>query len=131
LAPGELARLADHVRALESLLGRLKTESESAPAVRIKIPAGPRTNRRVDRTASSAVAGPTLITVPDLSSSPGEAALASAALGRRFGAIWALADSGASAEAIARGTGQPIGQVELILGLRRQLEAATSGGQSA
>ena len=42
-------------------------------------------------------------------------------------AIWALADAGAPAEAIARETGQPIGQVELILGLRRQLGRARRG----
>ncbi|HEX8204327.1 MAG TPA: hypothetical protein VF590_27865, partial [Isosphaeraceae bacterium] len=69
-------------------------------------------------------AGPTLIAVPDLAGPPGEAEAASAELARRFGAIWDLADAGAPAEAIARGTGQPIGQVELILGLRRQLATA-------
>ena len=44
---------------------------------------------------------------------------ANSALARRFGPIWELADKGRSPGAIARETGQPIGQVELILGLRR------------
>jgi hypothetical protein len=44
-------------------------------------------------------------------------------LGRRFAAVWEMADSGATPEAIARETGHPIGQVELILGLRRRIPA--------
>ena len=43
-------------------------------------------------------------------------------LTQRYAAIWALADKGATAEVIARATGQPIGQIELILGLRRQID---------
>ncbi len=43
-------------------------------------------------------------------------------LSQRYAAIWDLADSGASPDVIARATGQPIGQIELILGLRRQYE---------
>jgi hypothetical protein len=72
------------------------------------------------------VGGPTLIAIPSLSAISSEAsAVAAAELGRRFGAIWALADAGQAPEAIARATGQPIGQVELILGLRRQLLSST------
>ena len=40
-------------------------------------------------------------------------------LQQRYAAIWDLADSGASPDVIARATGLPIGQIELILGLRR------------
>src|SRR5262249_13248609 len=59
---------------------------------------------------------PTLISVPSLeSSSPEEAMLAGDALGRRHAAIWMMADSGLSAEAIATATGQPIGEIQLIL----------------
>jgi hypothetical protein len=39
----------------------------------------------------------------------------------RYSAIWALADSGAVPETIARATGQPIGQIELILSLKRHV----------
>jgi hypothetical protein len=42
-------------------------------------------------------------------------------LARRFARIWGMADRGASADRIAAATGQPIGQVELVLNLRRRL----------
>ncbi|WP_169978782.1 hypothetical protein [Tautonia rosea] len=82
----------------------------------------PRPNERI--------AGPTLIRVPDLTGpgkvvgSQAEAArksLASNDLAQRFARIWAMADQGASADRIAEATGQPIGQVELVLNLRRRL----------
>jgi hypothetical protein len=70
--------------------------------------------------------------IPSLAASVPEAsAEAASELGRRFGAIWALADAGDPAEAIARKTGQPIGQVELILGLRRQLASTHNPGGRA
>jgi len=131
---GRLAgELADRMRAVEAVAARLEASAasqdgarpESGITGRLSAPVGPRnTVRRVDAGEPSAIAGPTLIAVPDLASPPGEAAQAASELARRFGAIWSLADSGASAESIARDTGQPIGHVELILGLRRQLEAA-------
>ncbi len=74
---------------------------------------------RADRREPSAMTGPRLIAVPDLSAPVPEAHEMPADLSRRFGAIWAMSDAGTSPEAIARQTGQPIGQVELILGLRR------------
>jgi hypothetical protein len=132
----EAARLADALatqqRALDAIRARLEAgaaaeEARPAPAGSSWLSDGPGPSRRVDRKGPGAAAGPTLIAVPDLAGPPAEAAAASAELARRFGAIWDLADSGASAEAIARGTGQPIGQVELILGLRRQLVAAAEG----
>ena len=43
-------------------------------------------------------------------------------LTQRYAAIWDLADTGASPDVIARATGQPIGQIELILGLSRQID---------
>jgi hypothetical protein len=133
----EIARgienLAERQRAVESLLTRLE-EREAARAAAAVAPAtgrgtasgsgpSPGAPRRVDRGESNAARGPTLIAVPHLPA-PASEGSAAADLDRRFGAIWALADSGASADEIARGTGQPIGQVELILGLRRQLNAS-------
>ncbi len=111
-----IENLAERQRAVESLLTRLEEReaSRAAPA------AAP---RRVDRAETKASRGPTLISVPHLAA-PAHEGSAAADLDRRFGAIWALADSGASAEEIARGTGQPIGQVELILGLRMQRNAS-------
>jgi hypothetical protein len=134
----EAARLADALasqqRALDAIRARLEagppaSEARPAPAGSSWLSSGTGPSRRADRKGpgASAATGPTLIAVPDLAGPPAEAEAASAELARRFGAIWDLADAGASAEAIARGTGQPIGQVELILGLRRQLVAAAEG----
>ncbi len=124
--------LAQRQRELESVLARIEPGRGGPEAE----PSGPKPSsfsraskpkRRFDPAAPSAVTGPTLIAVPNLSSpQAGASAAAAAELARRFGAIWALADSGAPAEAIAQATGQPIGQVELILGLRRQLAAHAS-----
>ncbi len=63
-----------------------------------------------------------LIAVPSLDASPGDRELTVSALKERHAAIWALADNGAAADVIARATGQPIGQIELILGLRRSID---------
>ena len=117
--------LAERQRAVESLLTRLEAREAArtvAPASSRGSGPSPIAPRRADRGETNAARGPTLIAVPHLAA-PASEGSAAADLDRRFGAIWALADSGASAEEIARGTGQPIGQVELILGLRRQVNA--------
>jgi len=70
---------------------------------------------------------PTLISVPCLESrSVEDAAHAGDELGRRHAAIWQMADSGRSAEEISTTTGQPIGEIELILGLRRQIQSVSA-----
>ncbi len=132
----EIARgienLAERQRAVESLLTRLEAR-EAARAAQGQAQAtsqgptpssgsSPHAPRRADRAETNAARGPTLIAVPHLPA-PAYEGSAAADLDRRVGAIWALADSGASADEIARNTGQPIGQVELILGLRRQVNA--------
>ena len=76
----------------------------------------------------STVRGPSLIAVPDLSVQPTPPVEIPAELARRFGAIWDLSDKGATPEAIARETEQPIGQIELILGLRKP---KSGGGRGA
>jgi hypothetical protein len=65
---------------------------------------------------------PTLIAVPDLAveSQPSEDQL-EGELAQRNAEVWSLAASEVSPEEIARRTGQPIGQVELIVGLYRRL----------
>jgi hypothetical protein len=131
-----LARdLAERQRVLEELVERLERmgkRGRDAASVSPALPGGPlgrAPTLRVDPAQPSAITGPTLIAVPDLAAPvpPSPPAEAGAELASRFGAIWELADRGASAEAIARSTGHPIGQVELILGLRRQLAASTEG----
>jgi hypothetical protein len=65
-----------------------------------------------------------LITVPNLASTTQDRQAMHGALSQRYAAIWTLADGGASSDVIARATGQPIGQIDLILGLRRQIDGA-------
>ena len=68
-----------------------------------------------------------LISVPNLAISSDAQLPPESDLNRRFASVWDLAEAGASSEAIARKTGHPVGQVELILGLKRQSET-TNGG---
>jgi hypothetical protein len=69
--------------------------------------------------------GPTLIAIPDLAE-PSQAAdpQVESDLSARHAEVWALAATGASPEEIARQTGQPVGQVELIVGLYRQVRSS-------
>jgi hypothetical protein len=80
---------------------------------------------RADAASADSGSAPTLIAVPSLAApaprSQREATING--ISHRYAAIWSLADSGASADVIARATGQPIGQIELIMGLRRQIDA--------
>lgn len=111
-------------RRLEALAERVaRMEARGAATVPgPESPLVPRSPRRGHLPRPEPAAGPTLIAVPNLAAPAGEpTASASSDLNQRFGAIWGMADTGASAESIARDTGQPIGQVELILGLRRQV----------
>jgi hypothetical protein len=65
-----------------------------------------------------------LISVPNLASSSDDREPSSSSLNHRYSAIWSLADQGASPEVIAKATGQPIGQIELILSLRRHIDGS-------
>ncbi len=73
---------------------------------------------------------PVLIRVPDVSVRSGEdapqteaarRATAAADLARRFTRVWELAETGTPITAIAHETGQPTGEIELLLNLRRRL----------
>ena len=97
-----------------------------SPGALTSVPAGPIARRRAGRNGEPAVDGihePRLITVPKLSAAQDRQAMHNG-LSQRYAAIWELAESGASPDAIARATGQPIGQIELILGLRRQMDVS-------
>ncbi len=77
---------------------------------------------REDRNAR---AEPTLIAIPDLGAGEaGSAGIAGSEFGERHGAAWTLAAAGVPPEDIARQTGQPIGQIELIVGLYRRLHTS-------
>lgn len=135
----EAARLVEELaglqRQLESSIARMEAlqaswDTRKQTAELKLVDERSRPIRRVDNGDGGAVAGPTLIAIPNMSApQSARPAKASAELGQRFGAIWELADAGIAAEGIARKTGQPIGQVELILNLRRQMTGA--GGLSS
>ena len=122
----EVARRLDDLtgrhRALEARLARIEASTTEAA-----IAIASRGGRRVDRGTPANPGGPILIAVPNLAAPPTPALEAAAELESRFGDVWAMADAGMPAEAIARETGHPIGQVELILGLRRQRPVAEAG----
>jgi hypothetical protein len=65
---------------------------------------------------------PALISVPNLAAAVHDRDALAGGLTQRYAAIWSLADNGSSPDVIARATGQPRGQIELILGLRRQVD---------
>jgi hypothetical protein len=120
-----LRTIESRERPFSGAMGGLPTSVRGQTAMADKPPVAPRKTippaPRFDRAEGPAVAGPTLIAVPSLASEGSDEAThdAAEALGRRYGPIWALADEGVAPEAIARATGQPIGQVDLILALRR------------
>jgi hypothetical protein len=113
-------KLADQVRALEDRFVQLESIKPNEPRThrssRDHSP-GRRGSIRADRMHE-----PALIAVPNLEGEPHDRNVTSSALKERYAAIWALADTGATPDVIARATGQPIGQIELIFGLRRQID---------
>jgi hypothetical protein len=128
----DLARRQD---SLEELLTSLAEKGVEQPPSAVQFddgrgrlsPKPPTRSLRPDPAASSTFKGPTLIAVPSLAvASSSATATMLAELSQRFGEIWRQADAGASVEAIAEQTGYPIGEVELILGLRRQLASEHS-----
>jgi hypothetical protein len=68
---------------------------------------------------------PILIAIPDLAArDPEPDDRSECELSQRHGEAWTLAAAGASPAEIARQTGQPIGEVEVIVGLHRQLHGS-------
>lgn len=91
----------------------------------VRIRVDERRSPRGDFTRGSEIS--TLIEIPDVNSK-GDVSAPSDALiefENRFGLIWEMADEGRGDDEIARATGYPIGQIELILGLRRRSAAAS------
>lgn len=79
-------------------------------------------NGREDQAARNE---PILIAIPDLGAVEEESdERAGSELGERHGEAWTLAAAGVPPEEIARQTGQPIGQIELIVGLYRRLHSS-------
>jgi hypothetical protein len=128
-AGSELVRRLDELTGKhQALEARLAKVEASTAAAAISGPLGPRRRpaRRADFGRAATSAGPTLISVPDLATPPsiGSTSEVAAELDRRYGPVWLMADEGLTVDDIARETGYPVGQVELILGLRRRLVAA-------
>jgi hypothetical protein len=134
---GSIRELGDQLVSLRARLDRCEAsihtlrDGPAAPELTstpengvFRRPAPPGKSRPVVRLgpALDDVREPTLITVPKLAAAQDRQAM-QGGLGQRYAAIWDLAQKGASPDVIARATGQPIGQIELILGLRRQLDA--------
>lgn len=79
----------------------------------------PLARRRVDPPLVSSIEGPSLISIPDIGSrrSAADTSLSNAH-GERFSDIWERGELGLSPSQIAKECGIPLGQVELVLGLR-------------
>ncbi len=99
-------------RALEDLLERVAAAAAQQGPSRGEVPPA---RAHQDQALPPA---PRLIAVPDLSAPKDPVAKGHA---ERNARVLELADAGTSSEEIARLTNQPVGQVELILGLRRRL----------
>ncbi len=113
--------IARHLNALGERLSALEAARVDEKGPRSASPIV----HRVDRSELSTAATPTLIAVPNLAVEQGGEPSSAAEMGRRFATVWERGEAGESAESIARDLGQPVGQVELILGLKRQLSAAS------
>ena len=117
----KLDQLSRQFQAVEARLTRLEstTRGEARSLLPLETESGKQA--RIDEGQPGALEGPTLIAVPNLAMSGSPTTETASELDRRFGSIWGMADEGVPVEVISRQSGYPIGQVELILGLRRQL----------
>lgn len=76
-------------------------------------------------------APPSLISIPDMSRPADGETDEAANLALKHADVWSMAERGLGAAEIARSTGRPIGQVELIVGLHRRHNALRSAGDHA
>jgi hypothetical protein len=133
-----LRMLVQRLLVIESRINELENHGRRAPddheeppghAVKRESKQGRRTqsflNGRADQAARNE---PTLIAIPDLGAVEAVEEefdeRAGSELGERHGEAWTLAAAGVPPEEIARQTGQPIGQIELIVGLYRRLHSS-------
>lgn len=132
-----LRMLTQHLLVIESRIDELENHGRRAPDGHQNRPGhsapgeskqGRRTQSFLDgREDRNTRNEPALIAVPDLGAVEQESeGRAGSELGERHGEAWTLAAAGVPPEEIARQTGQPIGQIELIVGLYRRLHS--SGG---
>ena len=130
-----LQMLVQRFLVIESRINELENHGRRAPddheeppghAVKGESKQGRRTQSFLDgREDQAARNEPTLIAIPDLGAVEEESdERAGSELGERHGEAWTLAAAGVPPEEIARQTGQPIGQIELIVGLYRRLHSS-------
>jgi hypothetical protein len=123
-----LQMLVQRLLVIESRINELENHGRRAPddheeppghAVKGESKQGRRTQSFLDGRE------PILIAIPDLGAVEEESdERAGSELGERHGEAWTLAAAGVPPEEIARQTGQPIGQIELIVGLYRRLHSS-------
>ncbi|MDX2036705.1 MAG: hypothetical protein SFX72_08635 [Isosphaeraceae bacterium] len=120
-------RITDPSPATNSATGVETTSTASASSAMTELPVAPADSKR-RRIDAPELPEPTLIQVPDLAyfGSVEQAAAAAAELSSRFQTIWAMAEAGESAAIISTRLGRPVGQVELILGLRDEIASSTA-----
>jgi hypothetical protein len=130
-----LQKLTQRLFAIESRIDKLENHGRVAFDDHAKLPGhaapgetkhGLRTQSFLDvREAEDARNEPTLITIPNLGAVEQESeGRAASELAERHGEVWTLAAAEVPPEEIARQTGQPIGQIELIVGLYRRLHSS-------
>ena len=127
-----LGELGARLRFVESRIERASNVALPAPSARDRL-LGPRPSESARAGSASAPwkgsldhgeppGGPTLIAIPDLAVQGHEPdSQAETELVQRHSEVWTMSAAGMPAAEIARQTGQPIGQVELIVGLYRRL----------
>jgi hypothetical protein len=124
-----LDTLGEQIMQVESIAKEQSTKASPSSLPARRAVRGP--HRPLSATAHRAVGEavhndgrevPTLIAVPSLAAPPSERDASVRETSERYAAIWSLADAGSPVDVIARATGQPVGQIELILGLRRQID---------
>lgn len=129
-----LQMLVQRLLVIESRINELENHGRRAPddheeppghAVKGESKQDRRTQSFLDGRADQAARNePILIAIPDLGAVEEESdERAGSELGERHGEAWTLAAAGVPPEEIARQTGQPIGQIELIVGLYRRLHS--------
>ncbi|MGA9923592.1 MAG: hypothetical protein WBQ29_09320 [Isosphaeraceae bacterium] len=130
-----LQMLVQRLLVIESRINELENHGRRAPddheeppghAVKGESKQDRRTQSFLDgREDQAARNEPILIAIPDLGAVEEESdERAGSELGERHGEAWTLAAAGVPPEEIARQTGQPIGQIELIVGLYRRLHSS-------
>jgi hypothetical protein len=135
LSERRLDELSSRLRLVESRIDQFHSGAAPSGSARDELLApapaglarngGPSSPRLRHFEPSEKRVGPPLIAIPDLASQGDEPdPQAETELVKRHAEVWPLAASGMPPAEISRQTGQPIGEVELIVGLYRRLHSS-------